>query len=102
MEGEVAIDVSYAGVGFVDTLFRSGAFDLPTPFVPGLEATGRIRAVGSDVVGFTPGQPVAADLAYRDILRQPAPTVLPLEDAAEIHRALEGRAAPARTVLAID
>src|SRR5689334_21970631 len=59
-EGEVTIDVSYAGVGFVDTLFRSVAFDLPTPFIPGLEVTGHVRAVGPNVEGFTPGQPVAA------------------------------------------
>jgi NADPH:quinone reductase len=59
-EGEVAIEVAYAGVGFVDTLFRSGAFDLPTPFIPGIEVTGHVRSVGPDVAGFTPGQPVAA------------------------------------------
>ncbi|MGP3971823.1 quinone oxidoreductase family protein [Streptomyces sp. 6N223] len=60
--GEVAVEVAYAGVGFVDTLFRSGAFDLPTPFTPGIEVTGRVRAVGEGVAGFEPGQPVAAML----------------------------------------
>jgi NADPH2:quinone reductase len=58
--GELSIDVAYAGVGFVDTLFRSGAFGLPTPFTPGLEVTGRVRGVGAGVTGFAPGQPVAA------------------------------------------
>jgi NADPH2:quinone reductase len=58
--GELSIEVSYAGVGFVDTLFRSGAFGLPTPFTPGLEVTGRVREVGDGVTGFAPGQPVAA------------------------------------------
>jgi NADPH2:quinone reductase len=58
--GELSIEVAYAGVGFVDTLFRSGAFGLPTPFTPGLEVTGRVREVGVGVVGFSPGQPVAA------------------------------------------
>jgi NADPH2:quinone reductase len=33
-DGELSIDVEFAGVGFVDTLFRAGAFALPTPFVP--------------------------------------------------------------------
>lgn len=58
--GELSIDVEFAGVGFVDTLFRAGAFPLPVPFVPGIEATGRVREVGSDVTGFEPGQPVGA------------------------------------------
>jgi NADPH:quinone reductase len=58
--GEVSIAVHYAGVGFVDTLFRAGAFDLPTPFIPGIEVTGRIRALGPDVTGLEKGQPVAA------------------------------------------
>jgi NADPH2:quinone reductase len=47
-------------VGFVDTLFRRGEFALPTPFTPGLEVTGRVRALGAGVTGFTAGQPVAA------------------------------------------
>ncbi|WP_131735694.1 quinone oxidoreductase family protein [Actinomadura roseirufa] len=59
-EGEVSIDVEFAGVGFVDTLFRSGAFGLQTPFVPGIEVSGRIRAVGTGVTGFAVGQPVGA------------------------------------------
>jgi NADPH2:quinone reductase len=59
-DGEIAIDVAYAGVGFVDTLLRSGAFPLVPPFVPGIEVTGTVRALGAGVDGFTLGQPVAA------------------------------------------
>jgi NADPH:quinone reductase len=58
--GELAIDVAYAGVGFVDTLFRSGVFEVPTPFTPGIEVAGHVREVGPGVTGFRPGQPVAA------------------------------------------
>ncbi|MDT0345072.1 quinone oxidoreductase family protein [Streptomyces litchfieldiae] len=57
---ELTVEVAYAGVGFVDTLFRSGAFGLPTPFTPGIEVTGHVREVGPGVAGFRPGQPVAA------------------------------------------
>ncbi|MGW0811239.1 quinone oxidoreductase family protein [Nonomuraea sp. NPDC002799] len=60
--GEVSIDVDYAGVGFVDTLFRAGAFAFPLPFTPGIEVTGRVREVGAGVRGFEPGQPVGAML----------------------------------------
>ena len=57
---EVSIDVSHSGVGFVDTLFRSGAVPFATPFIPGIEVTGTVREVGARVTSFAPGQPVAA------------------------------------------
>src|SRR5690606_40348943 len=41
------------------------------------------------------------DLVRRDVLRGPAPSILPLERAADAHRALEDRSAPTKTVLAI-
>jgi NADPH2:quinone reductase len=56
----VSVDVAYAGVGFVDTLFRAGVFPLPLPFVPGIEVAGRVREVGAGVTGLAAGQPVAA------------------------------------------
>ena len=60
-EGEIAVDVSFAGVGFVDTLVRAGKFDFaPLPLTPGIEVSGHVRAVGAGVAGFVPGQPVAA------------------------------------------
>ena len=40
-EGEITIDVKYAGVGFVDVLFRRGAFGLTgLPMTPGIEVRG--------------------------------------------------------------
>lgn len=57
---ELSIDVEFAGVGYVDTLFRSGALTLPLPFTPGIEVAGRVREAGPGVTGFRPGQPVAA------------------------------------------
>jgi NADPH:quinone reductase-like Zn-dependent oxidoreductase len=41
------------------------------------------------------------DLVHRDVLREPAPSIVPLEDAAEVHVALEARTAPHKTVLAV-
>jgi NADPH2:quinone reductase len=57
--GEVTIDVAYAGVGFVDTLFRRGVFPLPLPLTPGIEVSGWVRSVGEGV-DLEPGEPVAA------------------------------------------
>lgn len=62
-DGEISIDVAYAGVGFADTMLRAGAFPVPTPQVPGIEVTGRVREVGNGVEGFSPGQLVAALLS---------------------------------------
>ncbi|MER5974340.1 zinc-binding dehydrogenase [Streptomyces sp. NPDC002055] len=59
--GEVTIDVAYAGVNFAELKARSAGFRVPAlPFVPGLEVSGRVRAVGAGVEGLRPGQEVAA------------------------------------------
>jgi NADPH:quinone reductase len=41
------------------------------------------------------------ELLHRGALREPAPAILPLDRAAEVHSALENRTAPAKTVLAV-
>jgi NADPH:quinone reductase len=41
------------------------------------------------------------DLVHRDVLQEPAPSITPLEGAAEVHDALETRTAPHNTVLAV-
>ena len=53
-------EVDFAGVGFVDTLFRAGAFGLAPPFISGIEVAGRVRELGAGMDGFRVGQPVAA------------------------------------------
>ncbi|GAA2145144.1 zinc-binding dehydrogenase [Kitasatospora kazusensis] len=58
--GEVAIDVSHAGVHFADVMFRRGQFPLPLPAVPGLEVAGTVAELGEGVTGLRVGQPVAA------------------------------------------
>ena len=46
---DVALDVEYAGVGYIEALLADGLIDLPLPHVPGLEVTGRVRALGSQL-----------------------------------------------------
>ena len=60
--GQVAIDVAYAGVNFIDVMARRGdaGYASAWPYVPGLEVAGTIRSVGSGVPGLHPGQHVAA------------------------------------------
>ncbi|MFJ9041812.1 zinc-binding alcohol dehydrogenase family protein [Streptomyces sp. NPDC102406] len=80
--GEVTIDVAYAGVNFADTKARADGYRVPAlPFRPGLEVSGRIRAVGAGVEGLRPGQEVAALTAhsgYAEVALAPASTVFAL------------------------
>ena len=56
---DVLIDVAAAGVNFSDIYQREGIYDMPLPYTPGLEGSGTINAVGSDVSDFAPGDRVA-------------------------------------------
>lgn len=61
--GEITINVAFAGVGFVDTLVRTGVFPFAQlPLTPGFEVSGIVRAIGEGVTAFSPGQHVAAML----------------------------------------
>ncbi|MFC5288034.1 quinone oxidoreductase family protein [Actinokineospora guangxiensis] len=44
--GEVLVDVAAAGVNYIDTYHRAGAYPLPLPFGIGLEGAGTVSAVG--------------------------------------------------------
>jgi NADPH:quinone reductase len=94
--GEITIDVDYAGVGFVDTLLRAGAFPVSTPFVPGIEVTGRVRVVGPGVDDMVPGQAVGALLndfgrgdragGYAEVAVAHRTMACPLPDGADLPR----------------
>ncbi len=60
--GEVGIAVEAAGVSFADALFVQGKHQTEhePPFAPGMEAAGRVAAVGAGVEGLREGQAVAA------------------------------------------
>lgn len=80
--GQVSIDVAYTGVNFADLKARAEGYRVPQlPFVPGLEVSGRIRAVGAGVTGLSGGQEVTAlteSGAYADVVLAPASTVFPV------------------------
>lgn len=56
--GEVAVRVEAAGVNYIDTYQRSGAYPLDLPATLGLEGVGEVLAVGSDVRGVGVGDRV--------------------------------------------
>jgi NADPH:quinone reductase len=57
--GEVLIQVHTSGVNFIDVYFRDGHYKAPLPLIPGGEGSGYIAALGTDVLGFEVGDPVA-------------------------------------------
>lgn len=82
--GQVTVDVAYAGANFAEILYRQGVVDVPLPFVPGIEVSGRIRALGPDVTGLSVGQPVAAltivdSGGYAEVVVASADLVAPLD-----------------------
>ncbi|MET7331781.1 zinc-binding dehydrogenase [Nonomuraea sp. NPDC005650] len=82
--GQVAIDVAYAGANFAEILYRQGLAPVPLPFVPGIEVSGHVRALGPGVTGLRVGQPVAAltivdSGGYAEVVTTSAELVAPLD-----------------------
>lgn len=58
---ELSIDVAFAGVNYAEVMARRGSLPVfVPPFIPGLEVSGTVRAVGDAVDGFAVGDPVCA------------------------------------------
>ncbi len=58
-EGEARVRHSAIGVNYVDTYHRSGLYKVPLPSGIGVEAAGRVEAVGPGVAHLRPGDRVA-------------------------------------------
>jgi NADPH:quinone reductase len=82
-EAQVRVRVEAAGVNFIDTYRRSGAYPVDLPMVPGSEAAGVVDAVGAGVEGLRPGDRVAGaafDGAYAELAVAPADALVPVPD----------------------
>lgn len=81
--GEVLLDVVAAGINRADISQRKGSYPPPpgAPEYPGLEASGRIAALGEGVTGWSVGDEVCALLAgggYAERVAVPAGQLLPV------------------------
>jgi putative PIG3 family NAD(P)H quinone oxidoreductase len=81
--GEVLLDVVAAGINRADISQRKGSYPPPpgAPEYPGLEASGRIAALGEGVTGWNVGDEVCALLAgggYAERVAVPAGQLLPV------------------------
>jgi NADPH2:quinone reductase len=57
--GELLVELAAAGVNYIDTYHRSGAYPMPLPFIPGSEGAGTVTALGPDVSDVAVGDQVA-------------------------------------------
>jgi NADPH:quinone reductase len=57
--GQLLVELAAAGVNYIDTYHRSGAYPMPLPFIPGSEGAGTVTAVGPDTSGVAVGDLVA-------------------------------------------
>jgi NADPH2:quinone reductase len=56
---EARVRLHASGVNFIDTYHRRGLYKEALPFIPGMEGSGIVDAVGKDVVYVAPGDRVA-------------------------------------------
>lgn len=84
--GELLIEVTAAGVNFIDIYLREGRYPTPTPLplVPGMEGTGRVRERGEGVSEFAVGDRVAWSEtlgSYAELVAVPAAKAVAVPDA---------------------
>ena len=82
--GQVLVDVAASGVNYVDTYQRSGTYQIPLPFVPGVEGAGTVAALGEAVTDLKVGDRVgwvAAPGSYAEQVLLPADKAIPVPDA---------------------
>lgn len=58
-KGQALISIKATGINFLDIYQRRGTYPVPLPYIPGLEASGIVEAVGEGVTEFKPGDRVA-------------------------------------------
>jgi putative PIG3 family NAD(P)H quinone oxidoreductase len=86
---EVVIEVAAAGLNRADLLQRQGLYPPPpgAPPYPGMECSGRISRLGSDVTGWKVGDEVCALLAgggYAEQVAVPAGQLLPVPEGVSV------------------
>ncbi len=84
--GQVLVRTAAIGVNFIDTYFRAGMYPTPLPYIPGLEASGTVVAVGDGVTGRAVGDRVAwsdGASSYAELVAVPADRTVVVPDGVE-------------------
>ena len=72
---DLVVELSAAGLNYIDTYHRSGLYPVALPFIPGSEGSGVVRCVGEGTEGFEVGDLVAwngAGGSYAEVVKVPA------------------------------
>ncbi|MFC3298835.1 quinone oxidoreductase [Arthrobacter agilis] len=88
--GQLLVRVAAAGVNFIETYQRSGAYAVERPFTPGAEAAGTVEALGAGTQGFVVGDRVAfaeGSGTYADYALVDADRALPVPDGVDLETA---------------
>jgi NADPH2:quinone reductase len=81
--GQVRVRLGAAGLNYIDTYFRRGAYPRPLPFVLGFEGAGTVERVGEGVTDLAVGDRVAwpsVPASYSDRVLAPAERVVRVPD----------------------
>ncbi|HET9257523.1 MAG TPA: quinone oxidoreductase [Pseudonocardiaceae bacterium] len=79
--GQLLVEVAAAGVNYLDTYYRSGAYPIPLPFIPGSEGAGTVTAIGPGVGTVAVGDRVAWATSlgsYAELALVPADQAVPV------------------------
>lgn len=80
-KGQALIRIKAAGINFVDIYQRRGTYPVKLPYIPGLEGSGIVEAVGEGVKSVKPGDRVAyvhEPGTYAELSLVPAEHLIPL------------------------
>jgi NADPH2:quinone reductase len=84
--GQLLVEVAAAGVNYLDTYHRSGAYQMPLPFTPGTEGAGTVTTVGPDTSDVTVGDRVAWATSLGSYAAQ---AVVPAEQAVPVPQGMD-------------
>ena len=81
--GEILVRLAACGVNFIDTYQRSGAYNVPLPYIAGQEGAGEVVALGEGAEGVAIGDHVAytgVGASYAECVAVPAARAVRLPD----------------------
>jgi NADPH:quinone reductase len=58
-KGQALIGIEMAGLNFIDIYQRRGTYPVKLPYIPGLEASGKVESIGEGVNNVKPGDRIA-------------------------------------------
>lgn len=80
---DVVVDLTAAGLNYIDVYQRTGLYAMTLPFTPGSEGAGLVRAAGADVTRFAAGDRVAWSSvlgSYAEQVRVPEESAVAVPD----------------------